>query len=325
MAVIQRITDFIPNTLIVSQEVDDEFNQLVNLLSGVSTGVDTLLKFSDAANPVLRVDQLGAGVIAQFLQNGAVKTTIDNSGHLYIGEGVTDATPAAGRINGTGGSGTNIAGANLELAGGKGTGNGAQGQAVIKYPLGGASGTTLQSLSSNPYPIETSQYLDSNSSTTVANTTTETALLGAAEDSSTKTIEAGLARVGRTFRLVFRGTIANTGTPTLTLRLKLGSTTLQTYTGGMVAIGTTSTWRLELHATIAAIGAGGSITIHPGTFEYAAVIGAAVSNQWLGLTGSATVAVDFSAAQTWELTVQWGTASASNTITYMFGNIDILR
>lgn len=82
MAVIQRITDFIPNTLIVSQEVDDEFNQLVNLLSGVSTNKDTLLKYSHATDPVLRVDQLGAGVVQQWLQNGTVKSRINNNGSL---------------------------------------------------------------------------------------------------------------------------------------------------------------------------------------------------------------------------------------------------
>lgn len=82
MAVIQRITDFIPNTLIVSQEVDDEFNQLVNLLSGTSTNKDALIKYSHATDPVLRVDQLGAGVVQQWLQNGTVKSRINNNGSL---------------------------------------------------------------------------------------------------------------------------------------------------------------------------------------------------------------------------------------------------
>lgn len=82
MAVLTRVTDFVPSTLIKSQEVDDELNQLVNLLSGVSTNKDALLKFSDGTNPVLRVDQLGAGVIQQWLQNGSVKSRINNNGSL---------------------------------------------------------------------------------------------------------------------------------------------------------------------------------------------------------------------------------------------------
>jgi hypothetical protein len=80
MAAIQRITDFIPNTLIVSQEVDDEFNQLVNLLSGVSDDNDTILRYTHATDPVLKVDQLGAGLIQQWLQNGSVKSRINNNG-----------------------------------------------------------------------------------------------------------------------------------------------------------------------------------------------------------------------------------------------------
>jgi len=82
MAVLTRITDFIPNTLIVSQEVDDEFNQLVNILSGASTNKDALIKYSDGSGAVLRLDQLGAGLIQQWLQNGSVKSRINNNGSL---------------------------------------------------------------------------------------------------------------------------------------------------------------------------------------------------------------------------------------------------
>lgn len=95
MSVLVRITDFVPSTLIKSQEVDDEFNQLVNILSGVSTNKDALIKFSDGANPVLRVDQLGAGVIQQWLQNGTVKSRINNNGSL---ESVSGPVIAASQL-----------------------------------------------------------------------------------------------------------------------------------------------------------------------------------------------------------------------------------
>ncbi len=94
MAVIQRITDFIPNTLIVSQEVDDEFNQLVNLLSGVSDDNDTILRYNHATDPVLNVDQLGAGDIQEWLQNGTVKARVGNDG--------TIGTPALVHPSGSG-------------------------------------------------------------------------------------------------------------------------------------------------------------------------------------------------------------------------------
>jgi hypothetical protein len=75
-------------------------NQLVNLLSGVSTNKDTLLKYSHATDPVLRVDQLGAGVIQQWLQNGTVKARINNDGSFLI-DGSTDISlKANGQIVG---------------------------------------------------------------------------------------------------------------------------------------------------------------------------------------------------------------------------------
>jgi len=101
MAVIQRITDFIPNTLIESQEVDDEFNQLVNLLSGVSTNKDTLLKYNNATDPVLRVDQLGAGLIQQWLHNGTVRSSISALGRLVLPAGI-GATPSTDTISNLG-------------------------------------------------------------------------------------------------------------------------------------------------------------------------------------------------------------------------------
>jgi len=104
MAVLTRITDFIPNTLIVSQEVDDEFNQLVNILSGVSTNKDALIKYSHATDPVLRVDQLGAGKIQSWLQNGSEKANITNAG-LVTSVGMT----STGQVNTSFNDGTNPA------------------------------------------------------------------------------------------------------------------------------------------------------------------------------------------------------------------------
>lgn len=64
----------------------------------------------------------------------------------YMGAGVVHATPPDFAINATGGSGTNIAGGALTLAGGKGTGTGAGGSLLFKTAAAGASGTTLNSL-----------------------------------------------------------------------------------------------------------------------------------------------------------------------------------
>ena len=65
---------------------------------------------------------------------------------FYIGEGVTAGTPGNITINATGGSGTNNAGADLILAGGKATGNAAGGDIIFSTSNAGSSGSTLQSL-----------------------------------------------------------------------------------------------------------------------------------------------------------------------------------
>lgn len=65
---------------------------------------------------------------------------------VFFGKGVVNATPSAYTINGTGGSGTDIAGAGLQLAGGKGTGNAAGGVINLQTSDAGSSGTTLQAL-----------------------------------------------------------------------------------------------------------------------------------------------------------------------------------
>ncbi len=65
----------------------------------------------------------------------------------YFGSGVVDATPQSFALNATGGSGTDIAGASLTLAGGRPTGSGLGGDVIISTAPAGASGTTLRSLS----------------------------------------------------------------------------------------------------------------------------------------------------------------------------------
>jgi hypothetical protein len=69
-------------------------------------------------------------------------STTDNSyiTDAYIGSGVTDATPQNVTLHATGGSGTNVAGANLNLAGGAGTGNAVGGNINLQVATPGSSG-----------------------------------------------------------------------------------------------------------------------------------------------------------------------------------------
>jgi hypothetical protein len=65
---------------------------------------------------------------------------------IYLGNGIVNATPVDVTINASGGVGTNIAAADLILAGGRATGNAASGDIIFKTGTVGAGGTALQLL-----------------------------------------------------------------------------------------------------------------------------------------------------------------------------------
>ena len=93
-----------------------------------------------------------SGIAIGYLANAAANQFVSGSGtipvdNVFFGKGSTHATPTAYTINGTGGSGTNIAGANLVLAGGKGTGTGAGGSVLIQTAAAGLTGSSLNALS----------------------------------------------------------------------------------------------------------------------------------------------------------------------------------
>src|SRR5262245_21875455 len=73
--------------------LDGEFNQLVGtngILNGGSTSNRILTKYNHATEPVVECDQLGAGLIAQFKQNGVEKAKVANNGDL-VANGITGA------------------------------------------------------------------------------------------------------------------------------------------------------------------------------------------------------------------------------------------
>jgi hypothetical protein len=79
-----RVTDFQPATPILSAQVDSEFDQLVQLLSGATPGNSkkALIKVSDAGDPPLELDQIGAGPVQEWYQNSLLKASITNSGQF---------------------------------------------------------------------------------------------------------------------------------------------------------------------------------------------------------------------------------------------------
>jgi len=65
--------------------LDNEFNQYVGasgIFNGGTTATKLLVKASDASDPPLEIDQIGAGPLAEWKQNGTLKTSIGNSGQI---------------------------------------------------------------------------------------------------------------------------------------------------------------------------------------------------------------------------------------------------
>lgn len=62
--------------------LDAEFQQIIDVLNGTATGTKLLVKTSDATDPVIESDQLGAGPLAEWKQNTTLKASINNAGTI---------------------------------------------------------------------------------------------------------------------------------------------------------------------------------------------------------------------------------------------------
>lgn len=113
--------------------------------SAASGSVSTAVGYSATAahTSAAAFGALATSTAANQLVIGSEAYTVTDG---YIGGGVTAASPTSMAINATGGSGSNVAGGSMTIAGGKGTGSAAGGAVIFKTSDAGASGSTLQSL-----------------------------------------------------------------------------------------------------------------------------------------------------------------------------------
>jgi hypothetical protein len=119
-------------------------------------------------------------------------------------------------------------------------------------------------------------------------------------------------RAGDVIVIKGAGTYGTTGTPTLNLKVKLGTVVLAST--GAITMGSSISNRgfsFEVKVTLMSVGAAGTVEAHGCvTFSTASATSALVS-----LFSTAPIAVDTNVASSVSVTAQWGTASASNTIT----------
>ena len=147
-------------------------------------------------------------------------------------------------------------------------------------------------------------------SATVANTVTETSSIGTGTGSLV--LPANFFTVGKTLTFQMFGTIATTLTPTIRLKAKLGAVVIiDTTAATLSTITGTNSYSTEAMITCRTTGATGTVFGQGLAFYYTGVTGLAGFSS----PNTATSIIDTTVTQTLDITITWGTASASNTIT----------
>lgn len=144
---------------------------------------------------------------------------------------------------------------------------------------------------------------------TVANTTTETTLLGTVN--GTKTLPTNFFTAGKKATIRVTGTIANTGTPTINIKLKFGSTTIaETTATSTVTITGTRRFVAEFEVTCRTAGATGTLQAG-GEFRY---FDGSSGEKALEAAENLVSSFNTTTTHVVDVTATWGTADAANTI-----------
>jgi hypothetical protein len=150
-------------------------------------------------------------------------------------------------------------------------------------------------------------------STTVANTASETVI-------AALTIPAGDAVAGAVYRIKAWGVASVTGTPTLTLRSRLGGvagTALGSSGARTASSGVSNrSWQVTVDLTCLTTGATGTWFASQITYEAVTLAASPpFASPGLILDGTSAVTLDSTVSEDLVITATWGTASASNTLT----------
>jgi hypothetical protein len=271
---------------------------------------------------------------------------------VYLGKGATNAAPTSYTINGTGGSGTNISGGALLLAGGRGTGNATGGSIDFQVAPAGSSGSTLNPLSTiasftsrktfnfisqsptaadgdffyssdtNSLRAMTGSLLTSLSGAFLANTasttvtaTTDTTLTGASPV-GTDTLPAIFLKVGTVITIEASGVFSTGGSGgTPTFKLKLGGTTVVTSVAPqpLAANHSNRFWRLIVKLHCRTTGLTGAV-FATGTAEFDDNSGTATI---FPLSSSSSATVDTTGTLQIVPTLAWDVSGNSLTVQIM--------
>jgi hypothetical protein len=346
--------------------------------TGITSGINNvILGFSNVsaltsgnANIFIGSGITLSGNLSNFCIIGSTATNT-----WILGNADSSGTPLAVLLQPTNAAGTNIAGSNFTLLGGRSTGSGSGGDILLRTSKAAGSGSAANAVvtrlsviqdgriewtgitTANAPAVSTAAagaiffdstlskfrvsqngaaYVDlistapnvvnmwsSTSTATVANTTTETTVIGSGI--GTVSIPANVAIVGTIIRIWWNASIKTTSTPSFEIKVKIGSSVFSTT--GTIAMVDTSTLLVPIQGyielTYRVIGAGGQLAAFS-TAQVGNPTGTWTSKVQTDKQGSLT-AVDTTIANNIDLTVQWGTASTNNSIAVEHTSVDIVR
>lgn len=165
------------------------------------------------------------------------------------------------------------------------------------------TGTAVHGLGSS---VDVSGATSSITSTiTVANTVTETTI------SKSYSIAGNTLVAGSCWRIVAWGTYGNTATPVINFRVKYGSTVVANDSFAFNA-GTSGSWVATGYLNAQTVGASGNLA---GSVFVSTQVASGSSTHNTGVESEALVTgISTTSSQNLTMSVQWGTASSSNTI-----------
>lgn len=165
------------------------------------------------------------------------------------------------------------------------------------------------------------------SGTAYASSTTLTDVSFGAATAAAKTLSAGQLNEGTIIRLTAFGTFSNTGTPTLLLGFYYGGvagTALAASSAITTTTGATNWyWRMEYDGTVRTTGSSG--TIMGSGKLYIPTSLTAWTIRPIPETALATVTIDTTLSKILTVGAQWGTSSASNTLTNIHFDVTLVN
>lgn len=292
--------------------------------SAVGASATTIVCFNAAA-----ASMTGTATNSYGVKIAAQKITGVTTGYGIGTDGTTDINYFLGTVN----IGTTSGTARLMLPAGTASASTA--------PLKFTSGTSLTTPEAGALEYDGGKLWSTNGSTTreslvgaiftqtasktITNTVTETSIIGTGVGYGL-TLPANFFIAGKTIRLRIGGiyTTPALATPSVTIKVKYGSTVLASVTTSSLLSGATNLeFDGEVDITCRTTGASGSVMLH-GDIEYATGVAGTIAVDPLNNAG-ATTTIDTTASNLLDVTLTWDSATSTRSATSTVTTVEVIN